>query len=479
MKNLYLTPYTEHKNVNYNDEVIICIRKTDFDNVKFRDGTIPLSISNCNFKKVTIENTEEISFKDISLAFFDCTIKEIEVTNIKSSNISLGFYGTILSGKIQNSLLKGIELNNCLLADSIFLIGLQKIRVPFTKENLDKRKWIHLFQEIGIRNYRQYITNKQSYYIYDPQSLEFTSNFNDEKLDYVFDINLSIQYKQSNEDVLTKINNAYLRSLSIKGSPNGKVSVENTQISRLYISEFFPNEEVNFYNITPSTRQIEESKIEIHKCNLDNVWFDNFYFNRYSIISFYRTKFSKTVFTACNFPDKYSKFTKVKPIENIHYPDNINENYFKDQYEIFIQMKKSLESTGNYYEAQKLQSIAHEALKRIKTIPFWDRVILTVNGLSNNHGLSIKRPLLLFLGFSILFYVFYLQSLGRIFNSNEIDYTLIGDYFSFIDLTHRTDFLVEKSQFTAWSLFFDFSGKLLTGFFAYQFIAAFRKYGKN
>jgi hypothetical protein len=45
---------------------------------------------------------------------------------------------------------------------------------------------------------------------------------------------------------------------------------------------------------------------------------------------------------------KNIKPKKFSPIENIHYPENRTVNYHKDQYEIFLQLKNALESTGNY-----------------------------------------------------------------------------------------------------------------------------------
>ena len=139
----------------------------------------------------------------------------------------------------------------------------------------------------------------------------------------------------------------------------------------------------------------------------------------------------------------------------------------------------ALDATGNFHEAQKLFAISNDALRKIKDVSRYDKLILWINRNSNNHGLSIKRPFVLFFGFSILFYVLYLWSLNRIFNSNEIDWDLIGYYFSFIDLTHRNDFLVEKSEFNFGSLFFDYFNKIAISFFIYQFVAAFRKYGKS
>lgn len=65
------------------------------------------------------------------------------------------------------------------------------------------------------------------------------------------------------------------------------------------------------------------------------------------------------------------------------------------------------------------------------------------------------------------------------FNLNGIDWNLFGYYFSFIDITHRTDFLVNKSYLNGFSLTIDFLNKIIVGFLIYQFIAAFRKYGKK
>ena len=138
-----------------------------------------------------------------------------------------------------------------------------------------------------------------------------------------------------------------------------------------------------------------------------------------------------------------------------------------------------MEKTGNFYEALKLKAISKEALRKIRSIPKSDKCILKINFWSNEHGLSIIKPLLGLLIFSILLYILYLLSIGRIFNSTEFDWTLVGHYFSFLDITHRKDFIIPKSEFNAWTLTIDFFNKIIVGFFIYQFIASFRKYGKK
>ena len=292
----------------------------------------------------------------------------------------------------------------------------------------------------------------------------------------LLNINLSIRYSNKLEDEVTKISNCFLNSLSLSGESNGEIFIENNIINNLYIRGFATKRKALFFTLSSNK---SESKLEIHKSNLDNTWFDNIDFNGYAILSFYRTRFAKASFTSCNFPNDNLSFDKFKTLENIHYPDKKPQNYYKDQYETFLQLKQSLTNSGNVYEAQKLNAISKESLRKIPNLSKWDKAILWINSKSNNHNLSIRNPFWGLIGFSIIFYIIYLLSIGRIFNSNEIDWTLVGHYFSFLDLTHRIDFLIPKSEFNFWTLSIDIVNKIVVGFFIYQFIAAFRKYGKK
>lgn len=472
-----VTPYITQKDL-IDAAVTIKITKAHFAGVIYKEGKIVLSFENCRFNKLTIINEEEIEFKDISIAFFSCIIDDLKVENITAKNISIGFYGSVISGVIRNENITGVELNNCLLKNSIFIIGVQSAIVKFTKENIQLYRWKKLFRHHRINSYAD-LLEKQFYYISESKKVGVSSNYKSTLKNNRFKVNLSISYYGEGTDIETTIADIQLASVSLSGNSKGRISVENTKIGSWYIYDFIPTGQVSFYNIEPSAVAEKDIKIGIHRCNLDNVSFDNVSFDKYSIISFYRTKFSKATFTSCNFPDNYAQFSRFTPIENVHYPQQVPPNYDKDQYEIFLQLKKALEDTGNAYEALKLHSVSHEALLKIKTITPWDRFILRVNSLSNNHGLSIKRPFVGLLVFSIVFYILYLWSLDRIFTQASFDPQLIGYYFSFLDITHRSDFLVKPEAFTGWSLALDYVNKVIVGFFIFQFIAAFRKYGKK
>lgn len=500
MNEIFLTPYTIIENTDYPDDTKIVIRASDFSNVPFQDGRITFSFIGCRFKKLEIENTETIDFKDISIQFISCFINEINVDNIITTNFSIFFGSSILKGRIKNENLKNVETNNCLLNNSLFLLDLKRAVVSYTEENIFPIRWKKLLKSVNA-TLENLLAEKHSFYIYDCKSIVFTVNENKtdkrgiykipydsvNKIGYYpsdeekqnFKVSLSVKYSADKEHNLTKIINAKLLALSLSGYSTGELLIENCNIDSWYIRNFSAQVGANFYNIKPFRKETEETKLEIHKSNLDKVWFDNVAFDDYYTISLYRNKFGQTTLTACDFPSKYKDFDKIQTIENIHYPDRKDKNYFKTRYETFLQLKKQLEASGNFYEAQKFQAISHEALKKIENLPYWDRVILKINGLSNNHGLSIKEPFIGTIVLSILFYVLYLWSLGRIFNANEIDWNLFGYYFSFIDITHRTDFLVNKSELNGFSLTIDFLNKIIVGFLIYQFIAAFRKYGKK
>jgi uncharacterized protein YjbI with pentapeptide repeats len=495
--NIELIPYVQIENQNFSTAEVK-IFKDFFEEITFREGKIVFSFVNCKFNELTIFNNENIDFKEISIGFSFCQINRIKIDEIVSDRIGINFHGCIIDGNIKNKNIKYININNC-LTPMLFLQHQKKINISYTEENILVKKWIALLRQKGIESIEALIELNQSILINHPQSISISFNHNQKEKKGLYrdkyssapdsiiryslseqqkkklNINISIDFS-SQEDNESKIENCILNSLTLKGTANGKISIENTKINNLYIHDFSSESDTLLYNITPNAT---ESKLQIHKSNMDKSWFDNIDFNGYETLSFYRTRFAKATFTSCNFPNNNLSFAKFKILENIHYPDKKPENYYKDQYEMFLQLKTSLESSGNYHEAQKLGAISKESLRKVSTLSKWDKFILWTGSMSNNHGLSIKRPLIGLFLFSILFYIGYLCSIGRIFNSNEVDYTLIGHYFSFMDLTHRKDFLVSKEEYTFATLTIDFVNKLVVGFFLVQLVSAFRKYGKK
>lgn len=503
MNKLKITPYYNIENETYNDITRLEIENSDFKDIEFKQVRSTFSFINCKFSSLEIENKENIEFNNISINFIDCYIEDIKIENFVTKNISLFFGSSIVSGIISSKHTLDIEFNNCLIRNSLFLSNLNNLKISYSDENIFIRRWIKLFylsntsfliftkinQYIDINDCKKITvshseasnrSNSGFYlnrYTKTPENRLGYHLSNEEKMR--IQISLNITYSANTEHTSTKIFNGKLSSLSLKGQSTGDLLIENSKINNLYIHNFSTQNGTIFYNIKPFNKASNNNKVEIQKSNLDKMTFDNFSFDDYNSISFYRNKFGQTTITSCNFPKDYKNFEKFKTIENIHYPDRKDDNYYKMRYETFLQIKKQIELSGNFYEAQKFHSISLEALSKVETLPIWDKIILKLNSISNNHGIAIKEPFLLLLFTSISFYILYLWSIGRIFNRNALDCNLFGYYFAFLDITHRIDFLEDRDNLNGFSIAIDFLNKTVVGYLIYQFIAAFRKYGKK
>lgn len=296
MNEIYLTPYSIVENSDYPADTKIVIRASDFSNVPFQDGRITFSFIGCRFKKLEVENTDTIDFKDISIQFINCFINEISVENIITTNFSIFFGSSILQGRIKNENLKSVEANNCLLNNSLFLLDLKRAVVSYTEENVFPIRWKNLLKSVNT-TLETLLTEKHSFYIYDCKDVVFTFNENKtgksglykipydtlNKIGYYLSdeekkkikVCLSVQYSADKEHKLTKIINAKLLALSISGYSTGELLLENCKIDSWYIRNFSAQLGANFYDVKPFRKETEETKLEIHKSNLDKVWFDN------------------------------------------------------------------------------------------------------------------------------------------------------------------------------------------------------------
>jgi len=492
-----IRPYIVIENREFNEVENLYIIDEYLNPEEFRDGKITIVFNNCSFSHINIINEENIRFKHVSILFSYCLIKSFYVESIVTKNISILFTNSIISARINNNIFGFVSFTNCLVYNHLFLTKITQLSIVYDENAINLVQWLRFLRKYRL-NYRDYLENK----IYIYEHIDFTFHIREkdtnksgihrnlhlnrilyfftEKEKQEFKISLLIHFYPNINDKKTRILNSKLHSLELKGNANGEIEIENCQIDNIYLFEVSCESNATFYNIKPYRTSSTENNFQISRCNLDKFWFDNVLFNDYKKISFYRNRFANTSFTSCEFPNNFNEFSKFITVNNIHYPNSKDHNYEKLRYETFLQIKKTLENSGNFYESQKFQSITNESLSKIKTISFWDKIILDINSISNDHGISIKKPLILLILFSILFYVLYLYSLDRIFICNsKIDWNLFGYYFSFLDITHRTDFLVEKKDLNGMSLFLDYLNKVVVGFFIYQFIASFRKYGKK
>ncbi|WP_299568479.1 hypothetical protein [uncultured Pedobacter sp.] len=465
-------PYKTIENQTYG-HVQILVKKGPFVDVLYRNNYTTINFNNCSFTKVEIVAEEDVNFKDISVHFMKCQIDEITVEQITATNILVLFSGCSVNGRISSPLIKSVQCNNC-LTRGLFLEGVESCSITYSPDNLDQEFWNTQIDAGVLNTEGNYY--KMRYALTDCKVINISSRFDLKEKNLATIISLS--YKDDGEDKKATLSDLHLYSLSIDGKPEGTISIENVAVQDMFLRDLSPKGSLTFFRIRPAKFNEQPNKIEIHRCNLENTWFDNVDLKSF-LLSFYRTRFVKSIFTSCTLPSNYVTFENLRIMENIHYTESESDSFHKDRYEIFIQLKKNFEALGNYYEAQKLQAMAHEELKRIDSISWWDKRILKINSRSNQHGLSIAWPLFWFGVCSITLYLFYLWSMGRLYCGGEYDPQLFGYYFQFIDVTHRLDFLeTDRSKISGLAMAIDFFNKIILGFLIYQFIAAFRKYGK-
>lgn len=452
-------------------------------------------IYRCVFKsEVSLSVSNDLVGKK-SISFIGCFIDSISSSLIDYKNFSLTFFSCVVTNFTGGNKVKyNLNINNSL--GNFFITNCNRLNISFTEENIYPRVWekiekiipnlfgvvtrFHVDNSVNSNFYCNLflpsknkeigLLRRRGEVVPDYRVSYFPKLSDLELLNISFDLNFGHLFKNDG----TNIKSFNLNNLTLSGETNGKLGINNCKINNVFIHNFSPQKEFKFFQIEPKNNQ---SKFEIHESNLENTWFDNVSLNRYAIVSLYKSNLSSVKFTSTTFPSVSTDFSSFKSLENIHYPDAKSDSYYKDQYELFLQLRLALLNTGNTYEAQKMQSIAYSSLKKVDSVGPGDKFILWLNRNSNLHGIEPFRAFCWALGISIFLYCFYLNSLGLLFGKS-INWNLFANYFSFLDLTHKSNFLVEKSKLSSEAIIIDFTNKIVIGYLIYQFIAGFRKFGK-
>jgi hypothetical protein len=452
-----------------------------------------LKFKNCIFNSEVTISAPKTLRKKPDLSFDGCFIDSISLALI-TYPLGLSFFSCYIQHFTCDQEPKlNIDLTNSL--GNFFLNNLGRLNVVYAKESIFARTWVTIYKKV-----ENIFELKTSYNVSDTLNINFQSNIfqntdeiqnglvirsNDKvkesRLLYspsefemnLLNINIKLNYNSSSKTP-TVIQNYNLETLSIMGEPKGEIKIENSKINEIYFHNLSIQDSFKLYQIEPIK---EKGKFEVHQCNLKNTWFDNIQLNKYSLV-FFKSSLSDIQFTSTTFPKIDANFKDFQSLANIHQPDMKKDFYYKDQYEIFLQLRIALLKTGNIYEAQKMKSIAYNALKKVKDVDLTDKIILRLNRFTNNHGISPFKALKHILITSILLYLFYLNSLDLLTFGDSIDWNLVANYFSFLDITHRNTFLVSSEALNPSSIFLDFLNKIVLGYFIYQFISGFRKFGK-
>ncbi|MBP1840748.1 hypothetical protein [Formosa algae] len=446
------------------------------------------------------------------LYFNTCLIHDLELNKCNFTNAS--FFKCIILERllITNSSLTIITIRNCFGTVFINNNPKSKLFIYYADDNL-------FIEDFNLRRVNKQIKErdslnkifsyKTSFHISNPQevSVEFKKSSESgikrlknedkslkeakyylkeselEELDISVSIRLESEITKS-----VKISNCILNSLSLNGDSNSIIDIKHTSCNRLFIDKFSSGK-LLLYDFQAKKAN---SKLEIKNSDLSNTWFNKVRLNSFNIVSFYRTTLENTKFSATEFPNS------IEALENIHYPLKKESEYFNNQYENYKQLKIALTNQSDQIQALQMHRKMYEAIRQSKKLTNQDKFILFLNNISNKHGTSITHSFICFLVILFSLYLTYTLALPKApysfgwngFNSFWISVCETTSFvlnewknlYALANPTHRLSQLIENNlgqELSGMNYFISFCSRILIGWCYYQFVSAFRKFGKK
>lgn len=301
-------------------------------------------------------------------------------------------------------------------------------------------------------------------------------------------LNISVYIKMSLVgDAEFSISDAILNNFSLSGKISKSVKVRKLRANNVFIREFSTSEA----EFTGISSRAGDKKFEIAYSELEHVWFNKFNLNSFLIVSFYHSTIEKARFSSTKFPKE------ILSVENVHYPEKKNDDYAEEIYENYRQLKATLINSGDFVGALAMHAKMYNAISRSKHLGRQDKVILCLNRVSNNHSTSIHRAFILAI---LLILIFHFLNIIAFTNApyswgwegNVSFLKAIGDNFNFAVTNNKLLFVIanpahqledlaignDDSFVSGGNYAVSFFSRIFLAWAYYQFIMAFRKFGK-
>jgi hypothetical protein len=279
--------------------------------------------------------------------------------------------------------------------------------------------------------------------------------------------------------------NCQITSCSITGeNKNGNIGFKNCTFIKLILNELYNYGVLNF----TSCSGLNKSRFVIRSTNLGRTHFFNMFLDTFNKVDIKSSVLTEIVLSNVRWfkDDKLNKRDQVLTV-----------NDHTQKREIYRQIKYALEKQGDkanalVFKAREMKALMNEmfADKKNSDRNWCDRVILWI-GQTNDFGQNWWRPVYLYLIIAFLLYgllalrvnnnldFFAFQNLNFYQNALSNITENLPSFFKLLNPTHSLEKVFEEydGQDTLVSII-DYVLKIVTAFFIYQTIAAFRKYTK-
>ncbi len=277
------------------------------------------------------------------------------------------------------------------------------------------------------------------------------------------------------------------KNITYKSKFNSKPRIDNVLLSRYANKNTF----YHFSELSLKKLQFENftnlGNITLAKISLEES------------LTILNSDLGKLSFIDCDFSNREMHFysSKINEIAlagvQLPNPNKINSDSYKnkDQKKLALsQIKKVYQNMGDNLMASIYQTEELNTYESTLTWS-WEKLNLCLNRITNNHGQSWIKPLIILLISTGLFFSLYCLSLGfKIDFKSKDSFSLflknLSFYFEFLNPIRKGDFLPKallKSDnlfnISGLTFFIDSIAKIINAYLLYQFIAAFRKFGKT
>ena len=295
-----------------------------------------------------------------------------------------------------------------------------------------------------------------------------------EKLQLSFKQNLVKLVKLTNNDDKLFLN--YLEFTDTILAKDAFVQLEKIKIKSLNFQATHNYGNISFSQVQPID-SIQECVLSIVNSDMGRTTLIDSNLSSF-LFHFQSSKITEVFISGTQLPDEITPTTLQQKDEKL---------LWEQQRLGYGQLKKIYESRGdivtaNLYFSREMNSYFNTLSW---TKQFWEKINLSLNKLSTNHGLSWQRGLLTTLLFSGFFYTLYCFALGYFpcycKNSFSNFLRLFSFFIEFINPIHKADYIANelKVSVNGFARITEGIGRICSGYFIYQLIQAFRKHGRK
>lgn len=427
--------------------------------------------SNCECELILI-NRIKSNIKDGQIEFVKNKIRTYRLLSVKCSNISFNTnnFNSILDSsslrlktlRFINNDFENINLNNFIITKQLLFhkttlkqninINIDNVENDERLVNLGELSSIKItkssFSDFILKGSHRVIVNKE---LFEGNSI---------------DVDVEFDSSTSGNFVLENLN---LNVFKISGNnENANITILNCEVINLCVSNFINKK---WFYITDLSFN-SKSKIDINKSYLGHTLLTNIDFRTVITFSIIQSQLSGLI------------------ANNIFWPNSIKTINYTDKRSIFRQLKSAMLSQNEKVQALEFESQEMAAYQmEIKNNGQWqDKFILwasSTNDFGQNWWKALKYLFRAALALHILAILFINWGLSDMYFIEILDkIEALVYYFNPIHTTKDLWAVYNSSSYpdydviADWFYFFDFAARLVTGFFYFQIVRAFRKYAR-